>query len=308
MNESSQTEQITQYDSAEHVALGLRTTLVGTVVNIVLIGLKLWGGIVGRSQALIADAVDSIADLIGNAIVIIGLKWGRKPADDDHHYGHARIETTAGMIVGFLVIVAAASIGYSAVDSIMTGEMRRPTLLAVIIAASSILIKETLYWYTVLAGRRIRSQALIATAWNYRSDALSALAVLIGVGAAYINPEWQIADPIAALLVGLLILRTGVKFTWSAFKEVVDTAPDRKVLEEISDLAAGVDGVREVHDLMARLSGPLIFVDIHVVVNPSLTVREGHIVAKRVESTLRNSIPDIARVTIHIDPDLKADH
>lgn len=294
-------------DAGVQLAEGLKVTWVGLFANLLLIALKLVGGLVGKSQALIADAVHSISDIFSDVVVLFGLKWGRKGADDEHHWGHARIETISSLIVGLLLFLVALGIAYNAIVSIYDHETSSPTKLAIYVAAGSILVKEALYWYTVKVGRRIRSIALISNAWHHRSDAMSSVAVLIGVTAAYLNPRWHLADAYAALVVSFFIVKVGGSLTWSAFKELADTAPDREILEEMEKRASAVTGVRQVHDLKARYSGPHIFVEIHVVVDPNISVRQGHAIAKEVERCLLREVQDVSRVTIHVDPDIKKD-
>ena len=286
---------------------GLKVTWVGLFANLILTALKLIGGIIGHSQALIADAVHSISDIFSDIVVLFGLKWGRKGADEEHHWGHARIETISSLIIGFLLFLVALGIAYNSIVSIYDHKLSNPTSLAIYIAAGSILIKEILYWYTVRVGRRIRSIALISNAWHHRSDALSSVAVLIGVTAAYFNPNWHLADAYAALIVSFFIVKVGGSLTWSAFKELADTAPNKDTIDELLKKASNVIGVRQVHDLKARYSGSHIFVEMHVVVDPKISVRNGHDIAKTVESCLLDEIPDVSRVTIHVDPDIKED-
>ena len=294
-------------DNQKQLKAGLRVTWFGLAANVVLIVIKFWGGTVGRSQALVADAVHSVSDVFSDIVVLFGLKWGRKVADEEHPYGHARIETISSLVVGFILLVVALGIAYRSVISIYDHDTASPTLLTIYVAALSIVIKEALYWYTVLVGRRIRSIALVGNAWHHRSDALSSVAVLIGVAAAHFNPAWHLADSFAALIVSFFIFKIGGSLTWSAFKELADTAPDKDILQSIEKKASRVLGVRQVHDLKARYSGRDIFVDIHVVVDPKITVRQGHAIAKEVEYCLVKEIRDICRVTIHIDPDVKED-
>jgi cation diffusion facilitator family transporter len=286
---------------------GLRVTWVGLASNVALVIFKLWAGLAAGSQALVADGVHSLTDLFSDTVVLFGLKWGRAGEDADHPYGHARIETISGMIVGFLLIIVGLWIAYSAFNSIYAHRTARPGLFAIWAAAISVIIKEVLYWYTLKVGKRIKSVAVIANAWHHRTDAFSSIAVLVGVGATYINREWHLADSIAALVVIFFVVRVGGKLVWSAFKELADTAPDRGLLARISEAAFGIDGVRQVHDLRARHSGSQIFVEIHIVVDPELTVREGHAIAKQVKHTLLEDFRDVTRVITHVDPELKVE-
>ena len=287
------------------VSSGIRATWVGVVVNLALVILKLWAGFLSRSQALIADGVHSVSDLFGDFVVILGLKLGRKREDEDHLYGHARIETISGMVVGLLLLLVGLGIGYNAVHSIYHHESSIPSLLAIYAAAISILLKEIMFWYTLVVGRRLRSVAMIGNAWHHRSDALSSVAVLLGVGATYVNPNWHLADSYAALLVTFFVIKIGVSLTWSAFKELADTAPDKELLAGYAETVERIGGVLQVHDMAARYSGAQIFVELHVVVDPELTVREGHNIASEAKRRLLDDFPDVTRVIVHVDPEPK---
>ncbi len=293
-------------DSGEAIRRGLRATIVGSIVNLLLVVFKLWVGFASRSQALVADGIHSLSDLFSDFIVILGLSWGRQVADEDHPYGHARIETISGMIVGILLILIGLGIAYSAISSIRAHDVSRPGVFAIYAAVISIVLKEGLYWYTVAVGRRLRSPALIANAWHHRSDALSSVAVLIGVGATYIRPEWHLADSLAALVVTFFILKVGGQLTWSAFRELADTAPGKEITDQLSERAYRVLGVRQVHDLKARFSGSQIFVELHIVVDPKITVEQGHAIAHEVRVRLLQEFVDVTRVIVHMDPEKKA--
>jgi len=180
-----------------------------------------------------------------------------------------------------------------------------PRLITIFVALVSILLKEWIFRYTRRVGERIRSLVVIGNAWHHRSDALTSVAVLIGVTGAYLNPSWYLADSFAALIVTYFIVKVGVQLVWKAVMEVIDTAPDKKVLQQLTHTASTIDGVREVHDMRARHSGAQIFVEMHIVVDPNLTVYEGHKIAATVKYRLLNEVTDVARVIIHVDPELK---
>jgi cation diffusion facilitator family transporter len=292
---------------ASSIAPGLRVTIIGSAVSVILVIFKLWAGIASGSQALIADAIHSLSDLFSDFVVILGLKWGRKLEDEDHPYGHARIETISGMIVGLLLVLVGLGIAYTALSSIYQHRISRPGLFAIYAAAVSIVLKEGLYWYTIFIGRRLRSLAVMANAWHHRSDAFSSVAVLIGVGATYVNPAWHLADSYAALVVTFFVIKIGLRLVRSAFRELSDTAPQKEVVSRLTGTATQVLGVRQVHDLRARYSGPQIFVELHIVVDPSITVRQGHAIAREVRQRLLNGFADVTRVIVHVDPELKED-
>lgn len=280
----------------------LRVTLAGFCLNLLLISLKFAGGVLGHSQALIADAVHTISDLFTDAVVLWGLKMGQAPPDVNHHFGHARLETMSSAMVGLMLVGVAVYLGLGASFDIYHHSVYHPNWLAVLAAAISIASKEVLYRYTVVVGRRIKSAVVMANAWHHRSDALSSVAVLLGVGAAAINPDWHFLDAYAAFLVSFFILKAGLDIVWRALKEFTDTAPKPEVLAQVKECALGVESVLEVHDLKARMSGGRYQMELHIEVDGSLTVKEGHRIAKQVEKCLRDDIELLDQVIIHVDP------
>ncbi len=282
---------------------GMRAVVAGAVANALLIAVKFALGIVGRSQALIADAVHSVTDFATDIMAFAGLRYAGKERDRDHPFGHGKIETLMSLLIGVALVLAAAWIAYAAVAAIVAEEINRPNAAALVGALVSIAVKESLYHYTVRAGRRIRSQVLIANAWHHRSDALSSVAVLIGVGAALVNPDWAILDAVAALVVALLIVKVGFDIIVPAFRSASDAAPDSARLAEIERAASAVPGVRAAHDVRARYYSNLLYVEVHIVVDPSISVSEGHGIADAVRRRISDSVLDILDVIVHVDPD-----
>lgn len=281
---------------------GNSITLIGALVNVFLVLLKFAAGIFGHSQALIADAVHSISDLFTDAVVLIGLRMGRKEPDEEHHFGHARIETLASAGVGLTLIGTAVYLGLEAGINVYRHQEYHPTLLAVAAAAISIAVKEALYHFTVRVGRQIHSPAIVANAWHHRSDALSSVAVLLGVIGARIRPSWHILDAYAALFVSILIIKVGLDILWQTFREFTDAAPDRDVIEKIRACALGVEGVMDVHDLRVRISGGQYQMEIHIVVDGDQTVLDGHRIAKDVEQCIAGDLMGVDRIIVHVDP------
>jgi len=281
---------------------GRTVTLVGALVNVLLIALKFMAGIIGHSQALIADAVHSVSDLFTDIIVLVGLRIGRKEPDERHQFGHARIETLASFMVGLALIATALYIGIEASLNIYRHTECHPTKVALIGAAVSIVLKEALYHYTVRVGRRARSRLIVANAWHHRSDSLSSVAVLIGVTGALVRPSWHALDAYAALLVSFFIIKVGLDTARESLREFTDTAPSAEILDTISACARGVPGVLDMHDLRVRTSGGLYQMETHIVVDGQLTVFEGHRIAKTVERCLTEEVADLDRVIVHVDP------
>ena len=287
---------------AEGIRAGQRVTWAGVVANAFLIVLKFLAGVYGHSQALVADAVHSISDFLTDGVVLVGLRMGRKAPDADHHFGHRRIETMASGIVGVSLVAVAVFLGYSSARNIYSHHESHPRWLALAGACLSIAVKEVLYRYTVQVGRRIKSPAVVANAWHHRSDALSSVAVLIGVAGSMINPDWHIMDAFAALVVSLFIMRVGLDVLWVATREMADTAPSPEVMDKIIACAREVPNVINVHDLKVRSVGGLYDLSVHIVVDPALSVGEGHRAAKEVEDCLLGEIEDVGDVVVHVDP------
>ncbi len=281
---------------------GRRVTLVGAVVNAILILFKFLAGVFGHSQALIADAVHSCSDLFTDLVVLFGLNMGRKAPDEEHPFGHARMETMASVFVGLALIGTAIYIGIEASLDIHEHTEYRPTGLALVGAGVSIAFKEALYRYTVRIGERTKNKLILANAWHHRSDALSSVAVLLGVAGTLIHPSWHMLDSFAALLVSFFIVKVGLEVLRESFHEFTDRAPEPEILEKIGNCAMSVGGVLDMHDLRVRTSGGLYQMEVHIVVDGQLTVVEGHGIAKAVESCLVEEVEELDRIIVHVDP------
>ncbi|MEJ2586420.1 MAG: cation diffusion facilitator family transporter [Deltaproteobacteria bacterium] len=281
---------------------GQKVTWMGVVANSLLMVFKFLAGVFGHSQALIADAIHSVSDLFTDLIVLLGIRIGRKGPDEDHPFGHARLETLASAVVGIALIITACYIGITAALNIYRHTEYTPTPLALVGAGVSILVKELLYHYTVRVGRRIHSQLIVANAWHHRTDSLSSVAVFLGVGASLINPGWHILDAFAALLVSFFVIKVGIDILRDTIREFTDRAPAPEILREINACARGVEGVLDIHDVRVRSSGGLYLMEAHIVVDGSQTVYQGHHIAKEVEQCLLDDVAGVAKVIVHVDP------
>ncbi len=277
-------------------------TLIGVVVNCFLIVFKFLAGFLGHSQGLVADAVHSLSDIFTDVVVLIGLKLGSRGPDETHHFGHARLETMATAVVGLALIFTALFLGIKAAADIYHHKDYHPTSLALAGAAASILFKEVLYHYTVHVGRRTRNQLIVANAWHHRSDAFSSVAVLLGIIGAQLHPSWHIMDAYAALLVSFFIVKVGLDMFKKTLIEFTDQAPAPEIIHKIKACTRGVDGVIDMHDLRVRTLGGLYQMEAHIIVDGGLTVKEGHRIAKAVESCLGEDIENLDRVIVHVDP------
>lgn len=279
-----------------------RATLIGGVINLLLSIIKVVIGIIGNSQALVADGVHSLSDLVSDVMVLYATKHGGKDADDDHPYGHGRIETIITVAVGILLIAVAIGISADAVNRLFHPEqLSSPGMIVLFAALISIFSKEGLYHYTLKVATRIRSNLLRANAWHHRSDALSSVVVLVGVMGTMAGLDYL--DAIAAIGVSLMVAKAGVELSWESIEELIDTGLKQDEVDAIKQTIQRVEGVRAMHRLRTRKMGANAIVDVHILVDPRLSVSEGHHIADRVESKLYEQIEDISDVTIHIDPE-----
>ena len=294
-------------DSNLRYRLGTRVTWVGLCVNLILTSFKLFAGIWGRSQAMIADAIHSLSDFATDIVVLIGFKVVSKPADMDHTFGHGRVETLVTFIVGVSLIIVAIWIGWTGISTILKMVSGiypyRIRWIALIAAMVSIITKEGTYRYTVRMGKQINSQAVIANAWHHRADALSSIATLIGIGGALILGErWHILDPIAAIVVCFFIVKVAVGISRGSILDLIDTAISKDKVDKIETIIKGVSGVIGVHDIKTRSIGHDIALDVHVTVNPMLTVAQGHAIATNIENELKNKLGNVGFISVHIEP------
>jgi len=296
MLKTSQTPQQERYIAIRNV------TLIGVVGNILLTIVKIIFGIIGQSQALIADGLHSLSDLISDGMVLIAAKYSTQDADADHPYGHARFETLATVAVGVLLFLVAAGMLIDATRRLFDPSLLwQPTAVSLAIALLSILIKEALYWYTIHVAKQVRSPMLQANAWHHRSDAISSIIVLLGVAGSMAGLSGF--DALAAIGVSLMIAHIAWSLGRDGIKDLVDTGLDKNQLIEIKKIIKSVDGVHMLHDLRTRKMGANALVDVHILVDPRLSVSEGHQIGEMVRSRLTNKIEEIAEVLVHIDPE-----
>jgi cation diffusion facilitator family transporter len=279
-----------------------RVTWWGVFVNLLLSAVKIIGGTIGQSQSLIADGVHSLSDLASDAMVLVAAKHAGEEADDDHPYGHGRFETLATVGLGLFLIVVALGIAYDAAHRVFDEEVQAvPHYFTLAIALFSILSNEGLYHLTHRVGLRINSKMLIANAWHHRSDAISSIVVLIGIAGAQLG--LPILDPIAAIIVALMISKIGYDLGYHSILELVDTALDPETVKEIKAKILENEDVLEMHMLRTRRMGHTALVDVHILVQPKLSVSEGHHISLNVENALIQSFDEINDVTVHIDPE-----
>lgn len=283
--------------------IGIKSIRAGIFVNLILAFVKGLAGLFGNSFALIADAIESLADVFTSIIVWLGLKAASKAPDEDHPYGHGRAEPLAGIVVAVSLIAAAILIAIESIHLIMTPH-KTPKAYTLIILIVVIVVKELMFRYVEKTANDIGSTAVKGDAWHHRSDAITSFTAAIGITIALIGGEgYESADDWAALIAAVLIVYNAVHIFQPAFHEVMDKAVSDDLLEEIRTLAAQVEGVMEVEKCFVRKSGFEYFVDIHIVVDGNLSVREGHKIGHDVKDFIMQHKPLIYNVLTHIEPD-----
>ncbi len=276
--------------------------IVGALTNLVLSVVKIVLGYLGHSQALIVDGLHSLSDLLSDALVLFASYHANQAPDEDHPYGHGRFETAATLALGILLVLLAIGIGWDTIERLIVNEaLAVPTHLALYAAAFSIIANEALYWYTLIVARRIHSKMLEANAWHHRSDAVSSIVVLAGIIGTQLGIENL--DLIAALIVSVMIAKIGWELGWHAMQELVDQSLAQEEVEKLSNLIENVDGVHSLHMLRTRKTGHESAADVHILVDPLLSVSEGHMIAVAVEEELKNKVSHLSDITVHIDPE-----
>lgn len=268
-----------------------------------LSALKFLLGTLGRSHAVVADAVHSLSDMGTDLLILLGARYWSAPADERHPYGHQRMETVVTLCISLLLAGVAVGLGWDAIGRVGGEPQCPPLLIALLGPLGSIIAKEILFRRTRAVGKRIHSSALIANAWHHRSDALSSLPALIAVAAASANPKWAFLDPIGALVVAILILKVAWDIASPALSELMDHGASAEDLKEMEELARSVPGVCSIHRLRTRRVGSGWFLDLHVLVDGDLPVRQGHDIATQVQHKLLEDGPSVADVIVHMEPD-----
>jgi cation diffusion facilitator family transporter len=289
-------------DMAKIRNLKASASYVGAAVNVFQTLIKIIFGILGQSAALIADGIHSLSDLLSDLLVIIAVRLGSREADYEHPYGHRRFETIATVILGVSLIAISGAITWSVMNRMAYPEhLPVPNAIGLGIAAVSILVNEGLYHYTKHIARQTRSKLLMANAWHQRSDAISSLVVLFGIGAVMLG--YPLADAIAAIVVALMVAKIGLNLVLESIKELVDTSLPPKLVAEIRTTIMGIDGVEGIHLLRTRQMGEDALIDAHIVVDPRITVSEGHSIGDTVRDELISRFDDIMDVLVHVDPE-----
>jgi cation diffusion facilitator family transporter len=284
-----------------------KVTLIGGAVNVILLAFKFLAGLLGHSSAMIADALHSLSDFVTDIVVLVFVKISHKPQDKSHDYGHGKYETLALTIIGIALMAVALGIivkGAVKIAAWAQGEvLEAPGLLAFWAAIVSIVLKEAVYRYSIIKAKRLNSKALEANAWHHRSDALSSIGTAVGIGGAiFFGQKWTILDPIASVVVGAFILKVAFDLLKNGIGDLMEQSLPEQVEDEIVKLVAGVPGVTEPHDLRTRRIGNHYAIELHILMDGSITLKEAHDKASEVEDVLRKRYGEETHVAVHVEP------
>ena len=284
-----------------------KVTLIGSIVNVVLLIFKFAAGILGHSAAMIADAVHSLSDFITDIIVLVFVHISNKPKDKSHDYGHGKYETLALTIIGLALLSVAIGIVYSGVMHIIAwsnGEtLNSPGMLALWAALLSIVLKEGVYRYSMIKARQLQSQAVEANAWHHRSDALSSIGTAVGIGGAiFLGQRWAVLDPIASIIVGLFLIMVAVELLRNGIGDLMEQSLPDGIEQEILDAVAALPDVVEPHDLRTRRIGNHYAIELHILMDGDITLNEAHDKASEVEQLLRDRYGEKTHVAVHVEP------
>lgn len=286
-----------------NTSIAYRVSVISIVINVVLTGFKLVAGFIGNSNAMISDAIHSLSDVFSTVVVMVGIKISGKAADDEHRYGHERIECVASIFLAMLLVATSFGIGYSGINKIISGnydDLQVPTLIAAIAAVVSIITKEAMYHFTVRAAKKINSGALKADAWHHRSDALSSIGSLIGI--VFAMAGFPVMDSVASIIICILILKAAYDIIKDALDKMIDKSCDTVLIEEMRSLIVSQEGVYELDDIKTRLFGNKIYVDIEICADGNLSLFEAHGIAEKVHDELEEQFPDIKHCMVHVNP------
>jgi cation diffusion facilitator family transporter len=298
---SYEEDEDTRYSRAAHV------TKVSMLLNFLLTTFKFAAGILGNSSAMIADAAHSLSDFITDIAVIVGLKIAKKPRDSTHNYGHGKIETLAAAFIGLVLIAAAFGIFWSGLQKVITfyqgGSLPEPSKIALAAAAISIVLKEWLYRYTIECGRELKSDAVIANAWDHRSDALSSVGTMLGIGGAiFLGGQWVVLDPLAAIVLSFFIFKVAFDVSYKNLNELLEASLDSETYRNIERVLDSTDGVLGFHELKTRKIGNAMAADVHIEVDRNLNIVDAHEISTQIENKLKEICGSNGHFSIHVEP------
>lgn len=283
--------------------VAMRVSTVSLAVNIGLSVFKFIAGIIANSGAMISDAVHSASDVFSTIVVMIGVKLSGKEADEHHPYGHERLECVAAILLAVLLFATGAGIGYQGFRTLLSGEfkgLKAPGVLALIAALVSIVVKEWMYWYTVIAAKKINSGALKADAWHHRSDALSSVGALLGIAGARMG--YPYLDSVASIVISVLVMKAACDIFMDAVEKMIDTSCDRETVKELRGVIEAQEGVLGISTLNTRMFGSKIYVDVEIEADGDKTLREAHDVAEKVHHAIEDHMENVKHCMVHVNP------
>lgn len=283
--------------------IAYRVSVVSIISNIFLAIIKLLAGIFSNSRAMISDAIHTMSDLATTIIVIVGVAIGNRKEDDTHHYGHERLECIASLLLAVILSVTGIEIGKAGIELLVTGEyenIKIPGIFALVASILSIAVKEGMYWYTIKAAKKIKSDALKADAWHHRSDSLSSIGALIGIILSRMG--YKYFDPIASIIIAILICKVAVDIFIDSTNKLVDKACDKEVIDKFKEVIITEPGVLNIDNIKTRVFGNKIYVDIEIACDGNETLNETHRIAEKVHDKLEKEFSDIKHVMVHVNP------
>lgn len=287
----------------DETAVIRKLSLVGIIGNVFLSAFKFVAGIMGNSSAMVSDAVHSLSDVFATFIAFLGVRFGRREADASHPYGHERIESLAAVVLGLILLVTGVGIGWVGLEKILAGNYESlpiPGMIALIAAIVSIAVKEGMFWYTRHWACVIRSSAFEADAWHHRSDAMSSIGALVGVGGSMLG--YPVLDPIASVVICLFILKQGVSIIYDALKKMLDTSCGEQFEKEVRQLVDAEDQVERIDMLRTRMFGDKVYIDMEIAIDGSMQLTDAHAIAERVHDDIEHAFPEVKHVMIHVNP------
>ncbi|MBU5438234.1 cation diffusion facilitator family transporter [Tissierella sp. MSJ-40] len=284
----------------DNYKLGVKISWITVLINVILSVFKIIAGIVGSSSAMIADGVHTLSDVLTTFVVMIGLKISSKEADENHPYGHEKYEPVFAKILSILLLLTGIFIGYEAIKILISGNIRKPGMITLFAAFLSIVVKEGMYWYTIKTAKKIKSLSMEADAWHHRSDAFSSIGTFVGILGARLG--FTALDPIAGIVVSFFVIKVGVELYIKSVRELVDESANQETINLIIEKTNSVKGVKGIKSLKTRIFGNKIFIDIEILVDSTISVKEGHDIAEKVHDTIEMEIEDIKHCMVHIEP------
>ena len=284
-----------------------KVNIIGSIVNFLLRVFKFIAGVVGHSAAMVADAVHSLSDFVTDIVVIVFVRISGKPQDESHDYGHGKYETLATAIIGVVLMGVGIGILVNSVTGIVDAfngkELEAPGMLALVAAAVSIVLKEALYRYTVIKGKKLDSKAVIANAWHHRSDAFSSMGTLMGIaGAIFLGEKWRVLDPIAAFIVSVFIIKVAVDLIKPCIDELLEKSLSKEVEERILIIITAFPEIDSPHHLRTRRIGNNIAIEIHIRMDGAMSLTDAHDITKKIEAAIKNEFGAATHIGIHMEP------